>query len=219
MNRKDQRRPTAFLPDSDGIDHINIYSKGRTKLGRWLSNFTKQPIETRDGHFDSIEGYWYWLLTDYEDHFVEAEEREKLRLLSGWKAKEAGRKLLEKCGRSKEFPFEWEASEFRAKIIDAFILKLKEDIYMASALAYNTKPLTHYYVYGEKVVTPGGCGWMIDAWEGIASYLRGRLEGEDQNLNEIKERLYGEDTVRGYTAKAKESRSPFERFRLHRARH
>ena len=47
---------------TDGIDHINIYSKGYTKLGRLLSNFTKSefthPIY---GHFMSVEGFWYYI--------------------------------------------------------------------------------------------------------------------------------------------------------------
>lgn len=36
-------------PEEDGITHINIYSKGKTDLGRMLSNFAKFPIETVDG--------------------------------------------------------------------------------------------------------------------------------------------------------------------------
>jgi hypothetical protein len=47
-----------YKSKDDGITHINIYSKGKTELGRWLSNFTYHPIETEDGKFDSVEGYW-----------------------------------------------------------------------------------------------------------------------------------------------------------------
>ena len=32
-------------PSKDGIDHINIYSKGKTELGKYLSNFTYAPIK------------------------------------------------------------------------------------------------------------------------------------------------------------------------------
>jgi len=31
-------------PEEDGITHINIYSKGKTDLGRMLSNFAKLPF-------------------------------------------------------------------------------------------------------------------------------------------------------------------------------
>ena len=61
-----------FTPSTDGIDHINIYSKGKTSLGRWLSNFAKSPIETEDGHFDSIEGYWYWYWLSSKDDTLRA---------------------------------------------------------------------------------------------------------------------------------------------------
>lgn len=49
------------LPQNDGITHINIYSRGKTSLGRYLSHFQHSPLETEDGHFESLEGYWYWL--------------------------------------------------------------------------------------------------------------------------------------------------------------
>ena len=44
----------------DGVDHINIYSKGNTVLGRFLTNFAYSPTMTSDGMFNSIEGYWQW---------------------------------------------------------------------------------------------------------------------------------------------------------------
>jgi len=47
----------------DGIDHINLYSRGHTELGQYLSNFAYTPIQTEDGRFNSIEAYWYWLNT------------------------------------------------------------------------------------------------------------------------------------------------------------
>lgn len=34
-----------FKPEMDGIDHINVYSKGKTELGKLLSNFARTPFE------------------------------------------------------------------------------------------------------------------------------------------------------------------------------
>jgi hypothetical protein len=49
--------PEYTDPTTDGIDHINIYSKGYTKLGRLLSNFTKSefthPISRHPKYFRS----------------------------------------------------------------------------------------------------------------------------------------------------------------------
>lgn len=68
----------------DGVTHINVYSRGETAVGRWLSNFTRCSLETEDGNFESIEGYWYWLTT----HDCE------LRELHGFLAKKVGREFL-----------------------------------------------------------------------------------------------------------------------------
>lgn len=48
-------------PNKDGIDHINVYSGSRTELGKMLSNFYHFEIETKDGKFQSVEAYWFWL--------------------------------------------------------------------------------------------------------------------------------------------------------------
>ena len=61
-----------IIPTEDGITHINIYSKGQTELGKMLSNFAKFPIQTVDGNFMSVEGYWYFLSID--EKFSEREQ-------------------------------------------------------------------------------------------------------------------------------------------------
>lgn len=68
-------------PNEDGVTHINIYSQGKTELGRMLSNFYKCRIDTKDGVFNSVEGYWYWL--GIED----CKEKDALKTLSGYQAK------------------------------------------------------------------------------------------------------------------------------------
>lgn len=65
----------------DGETHINIYSRGATEIGRWLSNFSYSPIVTEDGSFNSIEGYWYWIQT----------HNDSLRSLHGFSAKKIGK--------------------------------------------------------------------------------------------------------------------------------
>lgn len=131
----------------DGITHINIYSKGKTELGRFLSNFTRCPIETEDGPFVSIEGYWYWLSC----------KAEKLRTLSGYAAKAYGRL----AGAN-----DWGTSdEFKRKITDAIYAKLRtpEGVRILSENRDLLHlPFDHYYVYGNKINRPREGRWIIE---------------------------------------------------------
>ena len=46
-------------PDfNDGVTHINVYSQGKTSIGRALSNFSPLGFNhPKHGHFESVEGY------------------------------------------------------------------------------------------------------------------------------------------------------------------
>jgi predicted NAD-dependent protein-ADP-ribosyltransferase YbiA (DUF1768 family) len=130
-------------PSKDGIDHINVYSKGATKLGRFLSNFAYSPIETEDGHFDSIEGYWYWLGCKLD----------VLRTVHGWEAKRLGRELGS--------PDWQDSAEFKRKILAALETKIETNEALKSALRACLLPLKHYYVYGNKVIQPLEGKWIL----------------------------------------------------------
>jgi predicted NAD-dependent protein-ADP-ribosyltransferase YbiA (DUF1768 family) len=137
----------SYKPETDGIDHINIYSKGCTELGRFLSNFTHSPVETEDGHFESIEGYWYWLGTNRA-------EKDVLRRLIGYQAKVFGRKLR---------ALDWQDSEdFKQKICNAITIKLHNNKDYLGMLQQSTLPLVHYYVMYNKIITPKEGQWIID---------------------------------------------------------
>ena len=50
-----------FNPMQDGITHINIYTQGKTQLGRALSNlFDCEFTVPGYGDFKSLEGFWYY---------------------------------------------------------------------------------------------------------------------------------------------------------------
>lgn len=132
-----------YNPEKDGIDHINIYSQGRTKLGKWLSNFTYSPISIPEhGQFSSVEGYWYWLRTK-DDRF---------RLLYGYQAKKLGKTLVlsEACN-----------GNFMLYIKKAIDTKIKSNKVMMKELADSVLPFTHYYVFGEHVVN-AGFEWIVE---------------------------------------------------------
>jgi hypothetical protein len=137
-------------PSKDGISHVNIYSGGKTTLGISLSNFAVAPIETDDGHFESIEGYWYWLGTDIP-------LREDLRGMSGKEAKLFGRSLKEKSAV--------EDLNFEQKIKAAILTKLVTYPEILWGLVDLKLPLAHYYNYGGRTIEPKGCGWLTEYLE------------------------------------------------------
>lgn len=125
-------------PNKDGIDHINVYSKGKTDLGRWLSNFCFSKIYIpHHGTFNSVEGYWYWLST----------RDDRLRGLSGFQAKKLGKELPAVTTLSQEL------FEFYIKM--AIHHKINKHPHFRERFMYNNLPFEHYYVYGDKVVDAG----------------------------------------------------------------
>jgi hypothetical protein len=130
-------------PSTDGINHINVYSAGKTQLGRFLSNFSDCHVQTEDGYFRTIEGYWYWLSTNHEP----------LRNFPGWQCKKVGRSLGGK---------DWlDSVEFEGKICRAIAVKVLSDLPMKEALKQSTLPFFHYYVYNHKVIMVKDGLWII----------------------------------------------------------
>lgn len=129
-------------PLKDGITHINIYSKAETELGRFLTNFAFCPINTDEGIFNSIEGYWGYLKINPDN-----KEREKLKELYGLKAKQKANEIL------KNQDVRYERIDFDDKINEA--IRLKFNTYMARDIFIKHKdilnlPITHYYYFGNK---------------------------------------------------------------------
>lgn len=135
-------------PNEDGITHINVYSKGNTRLGRMLTNFADIPVNhPEDGRFRGIEGYWYWLST----------KDDKLRYIYGFQAKEYGRKIGGK---------DWlNDDEFKRKIRLAIRSKIDQHEILKKEFLKNKLPFKHYYVYSGKVVEPKEGKWVIEYLE------------------------------------------------------
>ena len=143
-------------PNNDGIDHINVYSRGKTELGRKLTNFAYTPFDhPEDGKFNSIEGYWYWLGC----------KDDKLRKAYGFGAKKLGREL----GAP-----DWLGTEdFKRKVKLAIRAKLIQHPKLLELLVETDLPLLHYYVYGDvqldkyKVVLVKQGQWILDEIQDI----------------------------------------------------
>ena len=142
---------------NDGIDHINVYSQGKTFLGVLLSNWYRYPIILDDlGRFESVEGLWYWLST----------KDERLRNMSGFAAKKLGRSLP----RLVTLPDD----QFKSIIKQAIKIKV------AGGPEYfnfvdSTLPFAHYYVFNGKQVDAGH-KWIIEYLEQLRTELKDNLK-------------------------------------------
>jgi hypothetical protein len=145
-------------PTEDGITHVNIYSQGRTELGRMLSNFYAFHIMTEDGPFKSVEGYWYWLgITD-------CDQKESLRKLSGYLAKMRGSEMKKALGIRLDF-------EFERKVIKAIWYKVRRNAHLFTG-ALAALPFEHYYNFGGKIhdVKPK-YPWLVDGISKMRDHL------------------------------------------------
>ena len=155
-------------PKEDGIKHINVYSKGKTPLGRFLSNFERCDLETEDGYFASVEAYWYWLGC----------KDEKLRETWGYKAKQLGRSLGAK---------DWiDDKVFKKKICEAIRYKIMNNDDFLVEFIESSLPFAHYYVFEsdriaysivnenpeDKIVEPKEGKWIIAFLESFRKELK-----------------------------------------------
>lgn len=146
-------------PENDGVTHINIYSKGETSLGRFLSNFAHSPTVIEGIEFASIEAYWYWLGT--------GRKHDILITLHGWQAKSVG-KTFEKV------PID----NFNDLICEALRCKLRQHKHIRDALKESSLPLAHYYYFGTrldpKIVYLPQYQWIVDEFERLRGLLQNR---------------------------------------------
>lgn len=154
-------------PDKDGITHINVYSKGKTELGRFLTNFAHTPFEHPEfGHFESMEAYWYWTLLD-----INGVNADQIRNTSGYKAKELGRKLRIDIDRNIE-----NGRLFKDRILDGIKCKLRSHREWWPSIKESTLPFTHYYYYGKngdyKIYNMSQYQWMLDEFDRIRKILQ-----------------------------------------------
>lgn len=152
-----------FNPDTDGIDHINIYSKGKTYLGQQLTNLAHTPF-IHDGHqFTSMEAYWFYTKARLQgvpyDHFP---------TMPPFTAKKVGSQL------DKEVPsFE----EFKEYIKTGIKDKLRYNTHLIKHLTASTLPFTHYYAYGStekgwRVIDQQQHHWQCEYFEELRNICK-----------------------------------------------
>jgi hypothetical protein len=147
-------------PSQDGVSHINIFSGGKTELGKLLSNWSRTPFQhPRYGRFQSMEGFYFYIRSGEAD--------EELRTLWGKWAQDHGRTLPRIVNR-----------DFEKIMLEALRYKLICNPHIRDMLKESTLPLVHYYVFGRgedvAIRIPEGNHWLENGYEAIRSDLQAR---------------------------------------------
>ena len=163
-----------YLPKEDGVTHINTYSRGRTELGRLLTNFAHTPFNhTKYGPFESVEGLWYWLKTGKVNN--------ELRELSGFAAKRLGKELE---NRNKESLVSTDTEEFKEDLLEGIRCKLRQNKDILKKMTETDLPFTHYYWRGDldspEIEELPSCRWMMDELERIRDVTKDWMRQKDK---------------------------------------
>lgn len=183
----------TIIPKNDGIDHINIYSKGLTQLGRILSNMFNIKFsikifnDTNELSFRNIESLYHYLrlrlyitkMYDNKDLPVDDycnklnELYELFEFTNGYQARELNKKFKLD---SKIVDTIIESIEFKTIILQSIVIKLNLLTENQLQLFINNElNFHHYWYYGNidnpKVYYLFNQYWMID----FISYCSNRI--------------------------------------------
>lgn len=171
-------------PVNDGIDHINVYSKAHTELGKLLSNFAHSPFEhPKYGHFESVEGFWYYRGMVGK---LPEETLKSLRYKHGFKAKELGKELRKTLPAGSDE----DDSDFPEDVMEAIRCKLRQNRRILNLLVETKLPFVHYYYYGKvdnaKLIFSPKYDWMIDEISRIRDVTQEFLKTKKNNSTGVK---------------------------------
>lgn len=145
-------------PADDGVHNINVWTNGKTRLGRLLTHLSDLSVDDpRYGRFSCGEGLYYYIKTGCV--------HEELRTMSGYEAKRYGQTLPR--GR-------W-VTDFWGEIKIANRARIDQHPELRDLVEESTLPFEHYYVYQNKVVVPRGSAQYCKMLEEIrADIFNGR---------------------------------------------
>lgn len=151
------KKDFKWIPANDGVDHINMYSKGLTLLSRVLSPFYPTAFfHPKHGFFASGEAYWYYIASGYK--------ADSAREMWGFQAKQEGKKYARV-----------ESNTFREEIIEGIRLRIEQNLAIKKLFVESTLPLAHYYVVGPNGDIPVELekfDWMVEAMEEIRREMK-----------------------------------------------
>lgn len=171
MRRKGQdiRDPIPSPSGVDGVDHINIWDRGNTELGKLLSHSAALSfVHNIFGRFNTIESFW---------HYIRSVERDdRIRTMSGLPLKRFSEKLQTVRVRN-----------FKAIIMDANWQKVKQYPILVEELTDSTLPIECYYHYKREDgvrIRPNFSPWLIQGFTEIRNALK---ENREPNFDFLKD--------------------------------
>lgn len=128
---------------TDGSTHLNVYSAGKTLVGRFATNFaTARFTHPEFGDFVCVEGFWHWYATGMQHEIYRYHRGSACKVIAKWHTKVP-------------------VTDFEARVREAINAKYKAHPEQLAALMATDLPLVHYYEYGGKVVVPKHNHWVI----------------------------------------------------------
>lgn len=138
-------------PLEDGTKHINVHYKAKTPLGRMLSPPYRAAFSVREhGTFQSVGGYWAWLVFDRKDGF---------RDLSG-----------EDVLVRQNFDVDTGAEDFRKKILHPMWQKIRQNSTIWWRFQQNILPYRRYTLVEDTIYQPSSADWLIDGLSVMEEY-------------------------------------------------
>lgn len=140
----------------DGTKVINVYSRGKTELGRELSNFARTPFRLPlVGWFQSVEAFWYWWTSGGKAP----------KDTYGWNAKQVGL----------DFPRERDIPT-RSLLKSVYKRKLRDNPWLLEAVRKCDLPFTHYYVVKGRIKQTEW-KWTGELWNDFRGFDKASLLG------------------------------------------
>ena len=180
---KPEAAASTYNPDEDGVTHVNVFTRGKVKLGRDLSNFQECNIDhPYFGRFRTLEGLWFYIKTGCNE--------EMFRIMNGHDCRKKGKIMT-----NVQYPL------FTKMFKLGMIEKLEKNQQLQEELKANTLPLVHYYNYAGAVHVPQRHEWQIEFWQNLRETLlaSGNL---DLIKNELVEYI---DRIQAQPSEAEES--------------
>ena len=125
----------------DGIDHINIYSKGKTILGKQLSNMYYFSFNYDGLDFNSVEQAWHYY------KFIKINPNIANQIISMNNIYEIKKYAKKYNNETSEYV---QSNEFRNLIQKIIETRLHKDSKLCLILRNSVLPFKHYYTFGNE---------------------------------------------------------------------